>query len=64
MFFSDSSKPSNYENIMTIEERKFLESLLTEKKVIRIYPSNYSELKNLSFHLDYIILYKSSHYKR
>ena len=64
MFFSDATMSNSYENIMTIEERKFLESLLTEKKVIRIYPSNYSELKNLSLHLDHVILYKSSNYKR
>jgi len=56
-------KPQYYNHIMLEKEREYIESLLKNKKVIRIHPFEHEELRNLSTHLDYIIVYKISDFR-
>tara|TARA_B100000508_G_scaffold24343_1_gene17473 strand:+ start:2426 stop:3505 length:1080 start_codon:yes stop_codon:yes gene_type:complete len=63
MKYYDIERPNDYDHIMLNKERLFIEALMSDKEVIRIYPSHYNELKNLSSHLDYLIIYESSHFR-
>lgn len=63
MRYSNLQKSMDYNHIMNKDERAYLELLLENQKVIKIHPSEYKELSNLSSHLDYIIVYKSSNFR-
>lgn len=61
--FINMKMPKDYSHIMNKEERNYIEALLVNKEVIRVYPSEHEELKNLSSHLDYVIIYGNSNFR-
>lgn len=54
---------NDYSHIMTKDERKYIEMMLENKEVVRIYPSEHKALSNLASHLDYLIIYMVSGYR-
>lgn len=56
-------KPSNLDNLMSQNEREYLEKALSETNVLRIDLNKQELYKNLSNQLDFLIIYNTSHYK-
>lgn len=61
--FANTSKPVDYKVLMSDEEKHYLEGQLLDKDVYRIYLTENKALNNLAEQLDYLILYKVSHYR-
>jgi len=61
--YFNMSKPSDYKTIMNSLERDYIEKQLLNKDVYRIKVSENKVLNNLSEQLDYLIIYRVSHYR-
>lgn len=56
-------KREDYKPIMNSKEREYIEKQLLNKDVYRVNVSKNKALSNLSKELDYLIIYKVSHYR-
>lgn len=61
--FANISKARDYTALMNVKERRYLENQLLDKDVYRENLTENKALKNLAEQLDYLIIYKVSHYR-
>lgn len=63
IFYGNMFKRKDYKPIMNSKEREYIEKQLLNKDVYRVNVSKNKALSNLSKELDYLIIYKVSHYR-
>jgi hypothetical protein len=61
--FANISKPRDYTELMNTKERDYIEKQLFDKGIYRVNLRNNKALTNLGEQLDYLIIYKVSHYR-
>lgn len=61
--FANTSKHVDYKTLMNVKEQHYLEDQLLDKDVYRVNLRENKALNNLAEQLDYLIIYKVSHYR-